>query len=131
MKVIKFCSTNIKACNWTLLKYVIPMAAIATVVLAAGAARPFVTVVDRPFVTVVDRPFVTVAAGADPVLEPKGKSALDFQCPVPHGFFKNPKDCRTYYQCIWGTTHLRECPIHLHWDDNIKRCGNPEHAGCD
>ncbi|ORZ16825.1 hypothetical protein BCR41DRAFT_396093 [Lobosporangium transversale] len=91
MKVIKLCSTNIKACNWTLLKYAIPMAAIATAVLATEATRPL----------------ATVAAGTDAHLEPKGEFTHHFLCPASSGFFRNPRDCRTY--CKWILPSIYVC----------------------
>ncbi|KAF9917571.1 Cytidine deaminase 5 [Lobosporangium transversale] len=106
MKALKSSSTNIKACNWTLLKHHVLMAIIAMATLA------------------------TVSAGVCPHPKPEGELVLGFQCPEPNGMYKNPKDCHSFYICRDGVARLGKCSGGFEWNDEDKICDFPEDARC-
>lgn len=45
-------------------------------------------------------------------------------------FSRNPKDCETYYHCVFGEKQIVHCPSGLHWNDRSKVCDWPAGAKC-
>lgn len=48
---------------------------------------------------------------------------VEFVCPEDYGFYPNPENCTTFYQCTGGKPYLKSCPDGLYF--------NPETIYCD
>ncbi|RIB30731.1 Carbohydrate-Binding Module Family 14 protein [Gigaspora rosea] len=59
-----------------------------------------------------------------------------FTCPEendesnPNGLYRNPEDCKTFYQCSNGVAYLFDCPDDLQWNTYYKRCEWPANSDC-
>ena len=56
---------------------------------------------------------------------------LGFNCPAPNGFFPNPSDCSSYYQCYQGTAYKKPCPNGLMYNAAATSCDWPANVNCD
>ncbi|MGW7018128.1 carbohydrate-binding module family 14 protein [Streptomyces decoyicus] len=48
---------------------------------------------------------------------------------LPNGDYANPDDPSSFYSCVWGQAHLRQCPKPLHFDPALRMCSWPKNAG--
>lgn len=90
---------------------------------------------DVKTLTCVDAAKATCAETATPAPEIPEEPTPSVDCPVQHGsddnvLLPNPKDCKTFYQCVWGEPILLECPKGLHFNNYSKRCDYPNEAHC-
>jgi len=56
--------------------------------------------------------------------------ATSFTCPEYAGYYANPLDCNSFYQCDHWIATLMPCPPTLHWDVAAVTCNLPELANC-
>merc|ERR1712061_806447 len=55
------------------------------------------------------------------------------QCPANNDvptYFPNPEDCHSFYQCDWGTPHLKTCPGDLYFDPALNVCNYSSQVNC-
>uniref|UniRef100_A0A7E4UQ98 Chitin-binding type-2 domain-containing protein n=1 Tax=Panagrellus redivivus TaxID=6233 RepID=A0A7E4UQ98_PANRE len=73
-----------------------------------------------------------------PVTQPAGptqkpvtqKPGGPFTCPSDNGFFSDPADCKSYYECVNGTPYHFTCGDGLEWNESIKSCDWPTDTTC-
>ncbi|KAJ8925723.1 hypothetical protein NQ315_009571 [Exocentrus adspersus] len=53
--------------------------------------------------------------------------AKDRRSPV---FFAHEVSCTRYYECSNGIPYLMRCPAGLHFNQKLRTCDYPNHAGC-
>jgi len=58
-------------------------------------------------------------------------SLVSFNCPTSEGFFANPDDVHSYYQCYAGVAYLRDCAFNMCWDQYIEACDDCVVISCD
>jgi chitinase len=53
-----------------------------------------------------------------------------FKCPSPNGFFSDPKDCTSYYECNNGNPIHFTCPPGTEWNEKLQTCDWPSDTVC-
>ena len=46
------------------------------------------------------------------------------------GFYRNPRDCNAFYQCLRGTASERHCLKGMEYNPLLKSCDKPENFPC-
>jgi len=59
-----------------------------------------------------------------------GKPGKPVVCPTIFAMFRNPSDCGSFYQCVWGNPVLQRCPAGLHFDNRHRVCNYAHAVGC-
>ncbi|XP_076455718.1 putative chitinase 10 [Babylonia areolata] len=54
----------------------------------------------------------------------------EFQCPRPFGLYRDTRDCRRFYQCVWHVSFHHICGKGTVWNDDMKICDWPTAFSC-
>ncbi|XP_058793727.1 uncharacterized protein LOC131665687 [Phymastichus coffea] len=76
----------------------------------------------------VPKPISTTTQKADtikPSIEEYPFKCPPSQWPIKKYLFPNPKDCHSFYKCIYGKPHLYICPDNLHFNPVLSVCDWP------
>ncbi len=57
-------------------------------------------------------------------------SASDFSCPSPSGFYANPDDCASFYQCSGDVPYLYPCADGTYYDEIMVVCNWEDMVDC-
>lgn len=67
---------------------------------------------------------------SSPEVQPTPVDCPKHMKPGDNVLLPNPKDCGSFYQCVYGYPHLLHCPGGLHFNNKKKFCDWPQIAEC-
>ena len=56
--------------------------------------------------------------------------ASSFSCPGSDGYFPNPSDCSSFYQCVSWILYKQDCPSGLRYNYGGNYCDWPQNVKC-
>ncbi|KAF2349878.1 Chitin binding domain, partial [Trinorchestia longiramus] len=51
-------------------------------------------------------------------------------CPSPDAIYQNPRDCTSYFQCVFGEPILMDCNSGLYYNPASETCDFPDQVIC-